>query len=53
MTEQHGNCVFCRICNTKEQTEILYEVSHNLYYNSIQYVAVFQNSVLHEFANSH
>jgi len=49
MTEQHGNCVFCRICNAKEQTEILYEVGHNGYYNS---VAVFQNSVMHELANS-
>jgi hypothetical protein len=26
MTQQNDNCVFCRICNEEEQSEILYKV---------------------------
>lgn len=30
MTQQNNNCVFCRICNEEEQSEILYKVCNNI-----------------------
>lgn len=34
MLQQNDNCVFCRICNGKEQSEILYKV-YNVIGNTV------------------